>query len=345
MTSDFLRPLPSIEALGALVGQNSHFMNVIRRLPVIADGDATVLVAGETGTGKELIARAVHYLSRRAAFPFVPVNCGALPDTLLESELFGHERGAFTDAHGSRAGLVQEAQGGTLCFDEVDSLTPRAQVVLLRFLQDRTFRPVGCSREQRADVRFIAMTNARLADRVARGQFRADLYYRLGVFTVDVPTLRERKDDVILLAEHFLRTYARTGGPVPRLSPSAAAALLAYDWPGNVRELENAAVRAVQLCRGEQVEAEDLGLPTQAEPTVGQTTSFSSLKRRAIEAFERDYLTNLLRRSAGNVTRAAHAAGKERRDLGRLLKKHGLDPRTFTGVPLPQRRDNSDPAA
>ncbi len=344
-TADAIDQLQATEALAALVGENPRLRDVIRRLPTIANNDATVLVTGETGTGKELVARAIHYLGPRAPFPFVPVNCGALPDTLLEAELFGHERGAFTDARGARTGLVCEAQGGTLCLDEVDSLTPRAQVVLLRLLEDRTFRPIGSSREQRGDVRFVAITNARLPDRVAAGAFRADLYYRLSVFTAELPPLRERKDDVPLLAEHFLRVYARADGTIPRLSPAAAAALVAYDWPGNVRELENAILRAAQSCSDGIVKVEDLGLPLSDAADAGKGASFTVLKRRAIEAFEREYLMTLMRCSSGNVTRAARAAGKDRRDLGRLLRRYRLDPRAFGGVPSPHRGGEVRPAS
>jgi len=332
-------------ALAPLVGENARFRDVVRRLPTVAGSDVTVLVSGETGTGKELVARAIHYLSPREAFPFVPVNCGALPDTLVEAELFGHERGAFTDAREPRPGLVREAEGGTLCLDEADSLTPRAQVALLRLLQDRKFRPVGSSREQRGDVRFIAMTNTRLPERVASGAFRADLYYRLCVFTIDLPPLRERKDDVILLAEHFLRMYARADSSLPHISPRATAALLSHDWPGNVRELENAMLRAIRSCSDHVIEVSDLGLPLAPTGEAGPESSFATLKRHAIEAFERDYLTLLMRKSAGNVTRAAKFAGKERRDLGRLLKKYRLDPKAFSGVNVAQLRGGGHPAA
>ncbi len=332
-TANVTYDVRAIEALAAIVGQSPCLRQVIQRLPTIARNDGTVLIAGETGTGKELVARAIHYLGPRAPFPFVPVNCGAFPDTLVEAELFGHERGAFTDAHGARRGLVSEAQGGTLCLDEVDSLTSRAQVVLLRLLENRTFRPIGSSREQRADVRFVAITNTRLPERVVARAFRADLYYRLSVFTVELPPLRERKDDVPLLAEHFLRVYARADGPIPHLSSSAAAALVAYDWTGNVRELENAILRATQTCSDGVVKVDDLDLPRTDAAEAGGVVSFTVLKRRAIEAFERDYLITLMRRSSGNVTQAARAAGKDRRDLGRLLRKHRLDPRTFGAVP------------
>ncbi|MFL6200237.1 MAG: sigma-54-dependent transcriptional regulator, partial [Thermoanaerobaculia bacterium] len=218
-----------------IIGKSPRMQAIFSLIERIARTSSTVLIHGESGTGKELIARAIHFASPRANRRFLSLNCGALPENLLESELFGHERGAFTDARAPRTGLVHEAQGGTLCLDEVDSLSPRAQVVLLRLLQDRTYRPVGSSRQHRGDVRFIAITNARLSDRVAAGAFRADLYYRLSILTVDLPPLRERKNDVPLLAAHFLGLYTHRSA-IPALSPAAEGALMAYDWPGNVRE-------------------------------------------------------------------------------------------------------------
>jgi DNA-binding NtrC family response regulator len=337
-----VRRLRDTQTAGRLVGQSPCFLSAIASVPAIARGDGTVLITGETGTGKELVARAVHYLSPRAERPFVAVNCGLLTDTLLEDELFGHERGAFTDARERRAGLIAQAERGTLLLDEVDTLTPRGQIALLRVLQDLTFRPVGSSREHPTGVRFIAATNAPLRQLVRDGAFRADLYYRLCVFPVNLPPLRERREDVPILVRHFLHRYAVPGRPVASLSASAEAALLAYDFPGNVRELENTMVRAIQLARSDVIEAAELGLAGEGARAPGPAPgppgvrTFSVLKRLAVEAFEREYLTTLMREERGNVTRAARVAGKDRRELGRLLKKHGLAERS-PGAAVPAR--------
>jgi DNA-binding NtrC family response regulator len=313
----------------ALVGIAPSFAAVLTQIPRIARHDATVLVTGETGTGKELIARAVHYMSRRQGFPFVAVNCAALPDTLLEDELFGHEPGAFTDARGPRAGLLMQADRGTVLLDEVESLSSRGQSVLLRVLQDKTVRALGSNAERRIDVRFIAATNVDLHHLVERGAFRADLYYRLRVLWLNLPPLRERREDILALARHFVAKHSACSAPAPVLSPASCRALLALPWPGNVRELENAIIRALSLVEGESIEPEHLGIETpQHESGMDDhELSFHEQKLRAIHAFEREYLTRLMEAHSGNVTRAAHAAGKERRDLGKLLKKHHLDRR------------------
>jgi DNA-binding NtrC family response regulator len=334
-TEPLSRRLRNLQGLGKLVGGSRAFRDAIGILPAAAGSDASVLITGETGTGKELVAHAIHYLGGRAPFPFVAVNCGALTDTLLEDELFGHARGAFTGADRPREGLVAHAHRGTLFLDEVDCLTPRAQVALLRLLQDRRFRPVGSSEVRHADVRFVAAANAPLLELVEHGRFRADLYYRLCVFPIVLPPLRDRREDIPALAAHFLAIHARQGHDGLGLSPSARAALLACRWPGNVRELENVMIRAARLCDGDTVEVRHLGLPAApasdpAWSAPGGPGPYRTLKRLAVQSFERDYLIRLLQASEGNVTRAARLAGKERRDLGRLLKRHQLDPGRFT---------------
>jgi DNA-binding NtrC family response regulator len=323
-----------------LVGRSAAWTRLVAEIPSLAAADAPVLVCGETGTGKELVARAVHYMGARAPYPFVPVNCGALPDTLIEGELFGHERGAFTDARTRRVGLIAEAERGTVFLDEVDSLTARAQVALLRVLQEKAVRPLGGGRERKVDVRFLAATNAPLLERVREGTFRADLYYRLCVLSVVLPPLRERREDIPAIARHLLRRNTPAGRPEPLLSPAATAALAAAEWPGNVRELENAVIRAVHLARGDVVEPEHLGLAPGAPLVHGAAPAeagleglpFQEAKQRAIDAWERDYLVRSMAEHAGNVSHAARAAGKERREYGKLLKKHAVDPRAFHQV-------------
>jgi DNA-binding NtrC family response regulator len=311
------------QALGTLVGAAPAFLKAVAQLPAAARSDAAVLISGETGTGKELVARAIHYLSDRGPLPFVAVNCGSLTDALLEDELFGRER----------PGLLAQAGKGTLFLDEVETLTDRGQVTLLRVVQDRAARALGSSAEQHAPVRFVAATNADLWPRVQAGTFRPDLYYRLCVFSISLPSLRERKDDILSLALHFLKKHARPERPVLTLAPSARAALLAFDWPGNVRELENAMIRAAQAARTDAIEVDNLGLPGRPDdasaPSPGPRRSFKVLKRLAVEAFEREYLVRILSEHGGNVTHAARTAAKDRRDLGRLLKKYAIDPRSF----------------
>ena len=327
-----IRQLREAQALARLIGDAPPFREVIEMLPAASRSDGAVLITGETGTGKELVARAIHYIGPRVAHPFVAVNCGALTDTLLEDELFGHEPGAFTDARQRRVGLIAHADRGTLFLDEIDALTPRAQVSLLRVLQDRTFRPLGASQEQRADVRFVAASNAPLLARVEAGTFRADLYYRLCVFPLALPPLRERREDILKLAAHFLDLHTPSERRPLALSPAAATALLSSRWPGNVRELENVIVRAVQLSSDATIDVHHLGLHVGTPRPSGSRETFRALKRLAIATFERDYLIRLLLESRGNVTRAARAAGKERRGLGKLLKKHQLDPKRFASA-------------
>lgn len=329
--------LRDVQAKAKLVGRAPAFLRAIQQLPVVASSEATVLISGETGTGKELVARAIHYLSARAGRPYVPVNCGSLPGTLLEDELFGHERGAFTDAHAQRRGLIAQADKGTLFLDEIEALSPKAQVSLLRVLEEKKFRALGSRNEQPANVRILAATNTPLEDMVSAGIFRADLYYRLRVLSIHMPPLRERKEDLPLLTHHFLLKHTPPGREMPRLSAAAQAALATYDWPGNVRELENAIISAVHFCSSTEIQIDDLGVPVLSlrrhdVPTVVSTEecSFKTKKQRVIEAFEKDYLLRLMAEYHGNVSRAALAAGKERRDFGKLLKKYHIDPKGFT---------------
>ncbi len=338
-----VRRLRDTQAMAQLIGKSPTFLEVIGQIPAVAKSDATVLITGETGTGKELAARAIHYMSDRAPFPFVPVNCGSLPDSLLEDELFGHERGAFTDAHVQRDGVIAQAHKGTLLLDEVDALTPKGQVALLRVLQDKMFRAIGSSGEQPVDLRVVAITNAPLNDFVRAGTFRADLYYRLCVFSINLPPLRERLEDILPLAHHFLKKHARSGKPTLKLASATCEALGAYDWPGNVRELENAILRAIHLSGTDYCDVEDLGIPhskgTSHSGNGHDRHTLKASKQRIIAKFERDYLMRLMREHHGNVSRAAMTAGKERRDLGKLLKKYDIDPRLFhmAGAKSPRR--------
>jgi len=313
--------------LDPFVGESIAFRRVLDTIPGIAPSDATILITGETGTGKEMAARTIHYNSRRGGRPFVPVNCGALPDHLFENEMFGHARGAFTDASTAQKGLVAEAESGSLFLDEVDTLSASAQVKLLRLLQGGEYRPLGSSRAQVADVRIITATNADLRQKVEAGLFREDLYYRLNILRLTLPPLRERLDDIPLLAGHFLERYgARYGRGRIGLSDGALGKLLAHSWPGNVRELESTLQRAVIVAQGAELRAEEIDLP--GVPARGgrpaAAESFQHAKARAIEQFERGYLVELLAAYGGNVTRAARKAGKERRAFQRLLRKHGL---------------------
>ena len=310
-----------------LLGNSSVFVDALHVIERISAVGATVLIQGETGTGKELAARALHYLSPRRDHPFIPVNCGALPDGLIESELFGYERGAFTDAKHAGCGLVSQAKGGTLLLDEIEAMTPRAQVVLLRFLQDHTYRPIGGRLMSDGDVRIVASSNVNLEQLVRRGQFRQDLLFRFTVLSVTMPPLRHRGNDCILLAEHFLRRFAAEfDRPSKRLHPEAVPWLRAHDWPGNVRELENMMLRLFLMADSDDIEivraSAAAANPTAGEPSQAQT--FRTAKARAIEQFELAYLKDLLLRSSGNISLAARISRKDRSALNKLVKKHGL---------------------
>ncbi len=315
--------------LARCVGTSAAFLRQVERVPTLAGCDATVLIEGETGTGKELLAQAIHYLSPRASHPWVAVNCGALPADLVEAELFGHARGAYTGALDARKGLVAEAEGGTLFLDEVDSLPHASQAKLLRFLQEKEYRRLGAPGVVRANVRIIAASNADLEASVAEGRFRKDLYYRLNVLTLRLPALRERMEDIGPLARHFIAHYAtQHGRALPHCGAQAMERMDAYGWPGNVRELEHAIERAVLLCVGGCIEAGDLDLPDDMRDCA-EPTSFKAAKSRVVEQFERMYVERMLSRSAGNITIAAEAAAKNRRSFWQLMRKHRIDADRF----------------
>jgi DNA-binding NtrC family response regulator len=319
-----------------LIGESASFREALRLINRIAAVDATVLLQGETGTGKELAARALHYLSSRRELPFIPVNCGALPDTLLASEMFGHERGAFTDAKQSSPGLVAQAEGGTLFLDEIEAMTPQAQVVVLRFLQDHTYRRLGSNRVSHGNVRIIASSNVDLNELVQRGEFRADLLFRLSVLSVTMPPLRERGNDALVLSEHFLSRFAlQYHRARRRLHSDTAAWLPQYDWPGNVRELENLILREFLLAEGDVISITPLGqaLSEAGRELGGPQQAFKSAKARAVAEFERSYLRNLLTHTCGNISLAARISRKDRSALNKLVKKHGLDSESFRNLP------------
>jgi DNA-binding NtrC family response regulator len=319
--------------LKQIIGESPQFLEKVRCVPRFARCDAAVLISSESGTGKELFARAIHYLSARADRPFVPVNCGALPENLVESEIFGHKRGAFTGAACDRAGLIREAEGGTLFLDEIDCLMPQAQVKLLRFLQDGEYRSVGSEQIRHANVRVIAAANADFNQILRSGKFREDLFYRLSVLTLTVPPLRERPGDILLLTRDFLEKQAAIANTRPKnISLAALNRLLVHPWPGNVRELQNVLMRAIVLSDRCEIELSDLNLPDNGHAVEEQ--SFQTMKSHVVWQFEHDFLTSVLHAHRGNITRAAFAAKKNRRAFWQLLRKHDLLPRDRGGAAL-----------
>ncbi len=307
-----------------MLGQAPSFLEALSVMRCIAKYDATVLITGETGTGKELAASAIHYLGDSRDGPFVPVNCGGIPDELFENELFGHTTGAYTDAKGKQCGYVEHAAGGTLFLDEIDALSLKSQTTLLRFLQDQMYKPLGSETPRHANVRIIAATNVDLHGLVKAQQFRQDLLFRLDVLSVSLPPLRDRPGDAALLAGHFVRKFSRDYGKVARpLHPDFLHWINSHPWPGNIRELENTILRAFLLSDGMFVsQSIESDTPAPNELAFGQ---FGEQKAQAIAEFERGYLERLLDYAQGNISLAARLAGKERRALGKLLKKHGIN--------------------
>ncbi len=320
-----------------LIGQDAKFREALHTIRRLAKYGATVLIQGETGTGKELVARAIHYLRPGEQGPFVPVHCGAIPDELCENEFFGHAKGAYTGAQENKSGILATAEGGTLFLDEIECLSPRMQAILLRVLQDHAYRPLGSTKLVQGRFRIIAASNRNLAAMVRTGELRQDLYYRLSVLSVNLPSLRQRPNDIPVLACHFIGKFARQYNmPEKPLSPAALKALTSHAWPGNVRELENFIHRQFLLNEGGTLEFTDSALLDEAQPmpadtpvepdglAIPQGVGFRQAKETVIAEFERRYLLQLMRDCAGNISQAARIAGKERSTLRRLLKKHGV---------------------
>jgi two-component system response regulator HupR/HoxA len=309
------------ETAPELVGESGAWRALVEQIPRVAASGLPVLLIGETGTGKELVARAVHALSSRRRQPFVAQNCGATPDTLIESELFGHARGAFTGAIGDRTGLFEAAEGGTLLLDEIGDASPMLQMKLLRVLQEGEARRVGDSRPRRVDVRVVAATHRSLERAVSQGGFRADLYFRLAAVRLRLPSLRERGRDVLLLARHFLaRAAARVGGPVPEVAPDLAERLLKHAWPGNVRELANACAFAVGVAGART----RVGSEHWPDAPFAEAVAEGAGLHAETRALEERRLRETLRRTHGNKTQAARALGLSRQGLLKKLRRLGL---------------------
>lgn len=316
----------------SLIGSSIAFSKMKTLIEKFASLHAPVLIEGETGTGKELAARALHYGGERSDKPFVPINCGAFPEGLIENELFGHLKGTFTDARADTPGLVETAAGGSLFLDEIDALTPKAQVALLRFLQDGSYRPIGSRIERKVDVRIIAATNANLDQLVESGIFRSDLLYRLRILTLKLPPLRERDQDSLMLARAFFtRCRQENQCKSKALDESTCSWFSRYQWPGNVRELEGLVYREAMVSDNEMLQLDPPGSFTEERRnSLERRLSrfhgmvYSKAKSMILEQFDRHYLEDIMEQAKGNITQAARIAGKERRTLGKLLKKHGL---------------------
>jgi DNA-binding NtrC family response regulator len=306
-----------------MVGQSEAMREIFRLIERAGPSDKAILIQGESGTGKELVARALHQASRRADKPMVVINCAALPETLLESELFGHERGAFTGAVSAKPGLFEVADGGTLFIDEIGELPGSLQAKLLRVLEDGSLRRIGSVQERRVSVRLLAATNRHLAKEVEAGRFREDLYYRINVMSLELPPLRQRQGDVSLLIDHFL-------GPGWEIEPAAREALEQYSWPGNVRQLINALERAKILCESETIRLRDL--PQEVKSPQSATTEASPALADDLAAIQRSKVIEVLRREAGNKSKAARALGIDRRRLYRLLEKYAIVDAELTGA-------------
>jgi two-component system response regulator GlrR len=307
-----------------IVGACPKVEELLTQISIVAQNDVPVIIYGESGTGKELVARAIHYTGKRADRPFIVENCGAIPENLIENELFGHVKGAYTDARTDQKGLFEEAHGGTLFLDEIGELPLALQVKFLRVLQDGEFKRIGSTKPIKVDVRVIAATNKDLIQAIAEKTFREDLFYRLNVIPIHIPPLRERKEDIPLLINHFLQEFNKElGKGVEGFSPAAIQKMMTYQWPGNVRELKNKVKQAMVLTRNNVITAEDLFFHVPVSSNKFQ--SFKEAKRE----FEKEYISQVLRICQGNISQAARLAKKDRKDFYDVMKKYGIQPETF----------------
>jgi Nif-specific regulatory protein len=312
-----------------IIGNSNAMREVYRAIYLVAPSDATVLIRGESGTGKELVAHAIHVASPRSSRPFLKVNCAALNENLLESELFGHEKGSFTGAVAQRKGRIEEAEGGTLFLDEIGDFSPFIQVKLLRVLQEKTFERVGSNIPQKANVRLVCATNCNLEEAMANDSFREDLYYRINVFPIMLPPLRDRRGDIMLLANHFTEIYAgRMKKAIKRISASAIDLLTGYRWPGNVRELENTIERAILLSEDGVIDGRHLP-PTLQTARATNTAAAGSLEDQ-VAVFETDIIIDALKRSGGNMAAAAVDLGTTARILRYKIKQYNIEPKQFS---------------
>ncbi|BCB97275.1 Fis family transcriptional regulator [Dissulfurispira thermophila] len=322
----------ALYSLDNIIGTSREMQKVFKLIATVSSTGSTVLITGESGTGKELVARAIHYNSARKEQPFIVVDCGTIPENLMESELFGHIKGSFTSAVTTEKGVLETANGGTVFLDEISNLPLSMQMKLLRVLQEKEFRPVGSKKIVKIDIRFIAATNRDLSEMVKQGKFREDFFYRLNVFPINVPPLRNRKEDIPALAYYFLHKYSKeVGRDVPHISAEAMRQLIANDWPGNVRELENVIHRAVIVCEGRMLRPEHIMIPIGYEEEIEIPMTLDELKlkkknirTKSIEEIEKGFLIAALRRNDWNITRAAAEVGMQRPNFHALLKKYNI---------------------
>lgn len=322
----------ALYSLDNIIGASKEMQKVFKLIATVAPTGSTVLITGESGTGKELVARAIHYNSARREQPFMVVDCGTIPENLMESELFGHTKGSFTGAVATEKGVLEAANRGTVFLDEISNLPLSMQVKLLRVLQEKEFRPVGSKKTVKIDIRFIAATNRDLSEMVKKGEFREDFFYRLNVFPVDIPPLRDRKEDIPALAYHFLHKYSKeVGRNVPHISAEAMRQLIANDWHGNIRELENVIHRAVIVCKGRTLKPEHIMIPLNREEEIETPKTLKELKlkkkdlrTKSIEDIEKSFLVAALKRNDWNITKAAAEVGMQRPNFHALLKKYNI---------------------